>query len=78
MSREQRAAELAGKSKADLIMMCKAGIPNHRGGKTTVWGAHPLSEWTKDELIATVLDVMFPPAFILAMFPPDEPSGELS
>lgn len=71
MSREQRRAELDAKTKAEIIAMCKAGIPNHRGGKTTVWGAHPLEQWTKDELVSTVLDVMFPPAFILALFPPD-------
>jgi hypothetical protein len=73
VSRDQRRAELAAKSKTEIIAMCRAGIPNHRGGKTTVWGAHPLDQWTKDELISTVLDVMFPSAFILALFPPDHP-----
>lgn len=56
---------LAGMTKVDLITLCKGGIPNHRGGHTTVWGAHPLEQWTKDDLMATVMDVLFPPACLL-------------
>ena len=47
--------------KAELIQLCRAGIPNPRGGRTQIFGAHSLEKWTKEELVNVILDVMFPP-----------------
>lgn len=65
MTRQERAAELARLPRAELIALCRRGIPNHRGGRTTVWGTYPLEQWTKDDLIETIVDVLFPPAWLL-------------
>ena len=60
-AREPRRKELTAMSKAALIEMCRSGVPNPRGGRTHVYGAHPLEKWRKDEIVSTILDIEFPP-----------------
>jgi hypothetical protein len=60
-AKNDRRKQLARQTKAALIAMCTEGVPNPRGGTTRVWGAHPLQEWTKDEIVATILDIEYPP-----------------
>lgn len=59
--REAQRKKLLRTPKAELIELCRSGIPNPRGGRTHVYGAHPLEKWTKEEIINTILDVLFPP-----------------
>jgi len=59
-ARDDRAKELRGESKAALVELCRSGVPNPRGGRTHVWGAHPLEKWRKDEIVSTILDIEFP------------------
>lgn len=67
--RDDRVKQLARMSKQALIGMCRDGIPNLRGGTTTVWGRHPLEKWTKDEIVATILDIEYPPPAAMDQLP---------
>jgi hypothetical protein len=59
--RAVRRRQLVKVSKQELIGMCREGVPNPRGGRTQVWGAHPLERWTKEEILNTILDIEYPP-----------------
>lgn len=65
--RLQRRRQLVAMSKADLITMCREGIPNPRGGRTQVFGAHPLEQWRKDEIVDVILDIEFPPPGLIEL-----------
>lgn len=60
--RYARRAELSRKTKAALAAMCRAGIATPDGGRVIIEGGmHPVSSWSKDDIIASVLSVEFPP-----------------
>jgi hypothetical protein len=69
MDRHDRRKQLAKMSKAALIEMCRAGVPNPRGGTTMVWGRYSLDKWTKDEIVATILDIEYPPPVTMDELP---------
>jgi len=50
-TREERRRELARQSKAELIRQYQPYC---------LWSAHPLSKWTKDEVISSLLSIEFP------------------
>ena len=58
--RNERRRQLARTSKQHLIDVCRSGVANSRGGRTQVWGAHPLEKWTKEEILGTILDIEYP------------------
>jgi hypothetical protein len=60
-AREDLRRELQRVSKTALIALCRSGIPNPGGGRTHIFGAHPLEKWTKEEIMNTIIDVQFPP-----------------
>lgn len=67
--RNERRKALACQTKQALIGMCRDGIPNPRGGRTHVYGRYSLEKWTKDEIIATILDVEYPPPVTMDELP---------
>ena len=59
-AREPRRRELSRKSKFALAQMCRTGITRRRdGGLSYVEGAYPVIEWTKEEIVQSVLNAEF-------------------
>jgi hypothetical protein len=61
-SRDQRRAALNRKTKAELIRLCKAGVPTPDGGVCHIEGGmYPLEKWTKEEVVNSILSAEYPP-----------------
>jgi hypothetical protein len=60
--RDSRCVALTRTPKHKLIIMCRTGVRRPDGGLTRIeGGACPLEEWTKDDLISSILSVEYPP-----------------
>jgi hypothetical protein len=59
-TRDDRARELTRMPKRELVRLCTTGIRRPNGQTTTVEGAHPVSSWSKDDLISTILGIEHP------------------
>lgn len=60
--REARRQALAKMTKARLVGMCRAGVIKPGGGRVVIEGGmHPLTAWSKSDLIASIMSVEFPP-----------------
>jgi hypothetical protein len=60
-ARDARCVELTRMPKHTLIVMCRTGVRRPDGGAIRVDGAAPLEEWSKDDLVSTVLSIEYPP-----------------
>jgi hypothetical protein len=60
ITESERRAELSRTPKHKLILMCRTGIRRPDGGRSCIEGAHPLEQWSKDDLISSILSVEFP------------------
>ncbi len=59
--RAARRQALSKMTKARLIRMCRAGVTRPDGGRTVIEGGmYPLEQWTKDEVVSSILDAEFP------------------
>jgi hypothetical protein len=60
--RSARRAALARMPKARLITMCRTGVTAPGGGRVVIEGGmYPLTAWSKDDLIASIMSAEFPP-----------------
>jgi hypothetical protein len=60
--RGARRAELARMTKARLISMCRTGIAKPDGGRAVIEGGmYPLTAWSKDDLVSSIMSAEFPP-----------------
>jgi hypothetical protein len=57
----ERLAELSRTAKFRLILMCKSGVRRPDGGLSYIEGAHPLQDWSKDDIIASIIAAEYPP-----------------
>lgn len=60
MTRDERVSELSRTPKWKLVKMCQAGVRRPDGGLSYIEGAHPLEQWSKDDLISSILSVEHP------------------
>lgn len=58
--RDARCVELSRMPKHKLIVMCRTGVRRPDGHAIRVTGASPLEEWSKDDLISTILSIEYP------------------
>ena len=59
-ARASRRRELKRMSKSALARMCQTGIIRRRdGGLSYVEGAYPVIQWTKEEIVQSVLNAEF-------------------
>jgi hypothetical protein len=72
-ARGARRAALWRKTKPQLIAMCRAGITKPGGGAVVIEGGmYPLGQWSKSDLISSIMSVEFPAGRAVA--PPERPS----
>lgn len=60
--RNARRAALARTTKGRLIDLCRAGVTKPGGGRVIIEGGmHPLTDWSKDDLVSSIMSAEFPP-----------------
>jgi hypothetical protein len=60
--RYARRTALSKMTKARLIIMCRTGVSTPDGGRVIIEGGmYPLTAWSKDDLIASILSAEYPP-----------------
>jgi hypothetical protein len=59
-TREQRRKALNRMSKRDLAAMCRDGVLAPDGSTCVIEGGYPVTEWRKDEIVASILRVEYP------------------
>jgi hypothetical protein len=57
---DERRAQLSRTAKFKLILMCRSGVRRPDGGLSYIEGAHPLQDWSKDDIIASILAAEYP------------------
>jgi hypothetical protein len=57
----ERAAQLQRMTKAALVQMCRTGVRRPDGGRTQIEGGYaPVRDWSKDDIVNSILAVEFP------------------
>jgi hypothetical protein len=60
--KDARRRQLAKMAKARLIALCRSGVTRPDGGRSIITGGmYPLEQWTKDDLVASIMAAEFPP-----------------
>jgi hypothetical protein len=60
--KDARRGQLAKMTKARLIALCRSGVTRPDGGRSIIdGGMYPLEQWSKDDLISSIMTAEFPP-----------------
>jgi hypothetical protein len=77
MTRAARKKQLTRMSMQDLAAMCRRGVHRPDGGITVIEGAYPVEDWTREEIVTSILNAEFPDdagAGIAGLTPSDDAS----
>ncbi len=60
--RNARRQALSKMTKSQLIRLCRTGVTTTSGGRAIIEGGmYPLAQWSKGDIIASIMSAEFPP-----------------